>query len=105
MTTTTSETRKQFRARLRVAYRRGFDAQANAMVARDATPTFSNIGECRASGCEAVYAEALRDVLRLMREREVVAGSFAVTLPILTDDDLLTLAADRGLDLDQEDDK
>lgn len=87
-TTTTSETRKQFRARLRVAYRRGW------LVAK-----------CHASGCEAVYAEALRDVLHLMREREVVAGSFAVTLPILMDDDLLTLAAERGIDLDQEDDK
>ena len=65
-TTTTSETRKQFRARLRVAYRRGFEAQANAMVASDATPSFSDIGECRASGCEAVYAEALRDAARIV---------------------------------------
>lgn len=96
-TTEPSETPAQFRARLRIAYRRGFEAQANAMAASDATPTFSAIGECRASGCEAVYAEALRDVKAYALQNREHPRSPSYRAHELID----RFAATRGIDLSE----
>lgn len=96
-TTTTSETRKQFRARLRDAYGRGFAVQANAMLASGITPTISDIRECRASGCEAVYAEALRDVKAYALQNREHPRSPSYRAHELID----RFAATRGIDLSE----
>lgn len=49
---------------------------------------------------EASYELALRDVLSLMREREIVVGEFVVTVPTVTDDDVVNYAAQRGIDME-----
>lgn len=89
-----SETRKQFRERIgRIACDR------DGGIWDEETPYYHDMYTYMA---EAVYAEALRDVLRLMQEREIVLGDFVATINTLTDDDLATFAFERGINLHGE---
>ena len=96
-----SETHEQFRERMGFVNYMGALAHVDAGEARaDWNDESQFTQDAHKDAAEAGYAQALREVMGLMREREIAAGDFAVTVPAVTDDDLLTFAAERGIDLD-----